>query len=123
MLELRTLAIKVWPEVPGLSWSTLTKVGFLSGGFDGAFPSCCEEAVAIVVFPEDIIDFGCVGEEFQNPNPRNVNDRMGSLLAFSLFSLCLVCSRVLKMMTTVRGSYIIHVFLGGLLFSIFCWDY
>jgi len=47
--EVKTLAIKVWPFVPGFIWSTFVKVGFL---FAGLVPSSCETTFddAIVLF-------------------------------------------------------------------------
>ncbi|KAF7822681.1 pectinesterase inhibitor-like [Senna tora] len=48
VLESRTLTVRVWPEVPGLSWSTLIKTGFLSAGL--ALPcSCCGSGLVAVV--------------------------------------------------------------------------
>jgi len=50
-MELRTLTVKVWPPVPGLSRSTLVKTGFLSPGFPPALllSSCCSFPVFVGV--------------------------------------------------------------------------
>lgn len=35
-VALTTLTVRVWPVVPGLSWSTLVKTGFRSAGLSAA---------------------------------------------------------------------------------------
>lgn len=86
VLEERTLATRVWPLVPGLSWSTLMKTGFLSPGF--ALLCCGSDSAAAVAVAVVVVVAVAIAEILKslkvNPNPR-ISEKMKWQKFLSLF--------------------------------------
>lgn len=118
VLELTTLTMSVWPLVPGLSCSILTKTGFLRPGLAAALLCCssCDAGVAID------------GKLKINSTPKTlirirVYRSKISLLSLPILGFCVYFSSAVLCRMLESGFYIYRIFiLSAFLFG-FLWHF